>query len=501
MAIKHLCLIMLISIWITISFSMNMVSGSYPGEIYTNNIMFNDEQNVLHYGLGYSPDYGKHFILLGTTTDQGFGAVLHGTAYPGEFYLHDTLVDCILKFHNFGTSYSIMNISIPEIDMIEPGASLNDLFLYDNTSGNSILYASTNSGSSYTEIHSFTQVTLKDIAWERTSGTLYLLGYHSATSTLRLYVSNDAGINFIEYELDAQLQSPISGTDMVRLMPAENGEIYLLWYWLSGYQREYRLYASYDNGETCELVWQYNPLMYEWIDVLWSGNMQLGFLKQSFLWYTAYNELEYSQSPCSTFSFLPVASYSFNVPYENPIYLVPTPASELLSPAGGALTLHIRSNADWQIHNDTEWVTGFSQSSGQGHQEVVMNYLNNPTTLNRTCHILFTSNAAPDTIITIIQSGYVSNYDPFVESVSIGSVYPNPFRGSMTFSPKIPFGEGTISIYNLKGQKVREHPLVRGEDIVWNGRDTQDRDVAPGVYLIRLNTKEISISQKVLKLK
>jgi len=130
-----------------------------------------------------------------------------------------------------------------------------------------------------------------------------------------------------------------------------------------------------------------------------------------------------------------------------------------------------------------------------------MNYLNNPTTLNRTCHILFTSNAAPDTIITIIQSGYVSNYDPFVESVSIGSVYPNPFRGSMTFSPKIPFGEGTISIYNLKGQKVREHPLVRGEDIVWNGRDTQDRDVAPGVYLIRLNTKEISISQKVLKLK
>lgn len=492
---------MLISLWITISFSMNMVSGSYPGEIYTNNIMFNDEQNVLHYGLGYSPDYGKHFILLGTTTDQGFGAVLRGTAYPGEFYLHDTLADCILKFHNFGTSYSIMNISIPEIDMIEPGAGLNDLFLYDNTSGNSILYTSTNSGGYYTEIHRFTQVTLKDIAWERTSGTLYLLGYHTATSTLRLYVSNDAGINFIEFELDAQLQSPFSGTDMVRLLPAENGDIYLLWHWLSGYQREYRLYASNDNGEICRLVWQQSPLMYEWIDVLWTGCEQIGFLKQSFFWYMAFNELEYSQSPCSTFSFLPVANYSFNVPYENPIYLVPTPASKLLSPAGGALTLHIRSNADWQIHCNTEWVTGFSQTIGQGHQDIVMTYLDNSTTLNRTCHILFTSNAAPDTIVTIIQSGYVSNYGPIVESVSIGSVYPNPFRESMTFSHRKALGEGTISIYNLKGQKVREYSFVRGEEIVWNGRDSHDRDVSPGVYLIRLNTNEISISQKVLKLK
>ena len=99
----------------------------------------------------------------------------------------------------------------------------------------------------------------------------------------------------------------------------------------------------------------------------------------------------------------------------------------------------------------------------------------------------------------------VENYDEAIPDLSIHDYqlhnYPNPVvsmkgmgRGEgvgMTISFVMPVeGEAVIDIYNLKGQFVRRlfNAFVqKGEyEVLWNGRDEQERIVSTGFYMYRL---------------
>jgi hypothetical protein len=80
-----------------------------------------------------------------------------------------------------------------------------------------------------------------------------------------------------------------------------------------------------------------------------------------------------------------------------------------------------------------------------------------------------------------------------------GSAYPLLRRGQ---------GEGShvnISIYNIKGQKVRE--LINDyftsgtHSIIWNGTNDNEQPVASGVYFYRLKTGNFTATRKMLLLK
>ncbi len=96
--------------------------------------------------------------------------------------------------------------------------------------------------------------------------------------------------------------------------------------------------------------------------------------------------------------------------------------------------------------------------------------------------------------------------EPGPLAFSLGANYPNPFNPSTT----IPFtiaedGKVSLTVYNLAGQWVRElvaERLTAGEHTaVWDGRDTDGRTVASGVYLARLVAGEREQVRRMLLMK
>ena len=97
--------------------------------------------------------------------------------------------------------------------------------------------------------------------------------------------------------------------------------------------------------------------------------------------------------------------------------------------------------------------------------------------------------------------------DPTYKDVKItSSNYPNPFNPSTTIEYSLPeSGEVEISIYNIKGQKVKQ--LVREcqepgtHTILWDGKDTENKSVGSGVYFYIVKTERESLINKMIMLK
>ena len=86
------------------------------------------------------------------------------------------------------------------------------------------------------------------------------------------------------------------------------------------------------------------------------------------------------------------------------------------------------------------------------------------------------------------------------------SISPNPFNGQVRvrfFVPADQTGDATLKItfYNILGQRVNEieHPLVQAgiHQVIWNGRNRVGQDVASGVYLLEILTKN-PIRKKII---
>lgn len=85
---------------------------------------------------------------------------------------------------------------------------------------------------------------------------------------------------------------------------------------------------------------------------------------------------------------------------------------------------------------------------------------------------------------------------------SLRGAYPNPFNPATTISYSLALdGEIEISIYNLKGELVRN--LVQGwqsrgvHDIVWDGKDNLARACESGIYFCRFVTREGEFTEKL----
>jgi hypothetical protein len=86
------------------------------------------------------------------------------------------------------------------------------------------------------------------------------------------------------------------------------------------------------------------------------------------------------------------------------------------------------------------------------------------------------------------------------------SNYPNPFNPVTTISYSLPNeSEISLTIYNIKGQKVKE--LIKGTqatgsyNVSWDGKDESGKDVTSGIYFYKLRTHINEIIRKMLLLK
>ena len=98
-----------------------------------------------------------------------------------------------------------------------------------------------------------------------------------------------------------------------------------------------------------------------------------------------------------------------------------------------------------------------------------------------------------------------------VEEIEISQkeiiISPNPFRNSTTFylnNQRSQNEAKIISIYNLKGQKVRTISIMPNENkkaIVWNGKDDFNKILQSGIYFLKINCGNNIFSQKIILLK
>lgn len=85
--------------------------------------------------------------------------------------------------------------------------------------------------------------------------------------------------------------------------------------------------------------------------------------------------------------------------------------------------------------------------------------------------------------------------------------YPNPFNPETTiyFEPRN-FDNTVISIYNLKGQKVKElkckiDPHKTMQSVVWDGSDENNQKVSSGIYFYKVSSTEDSVWGKMILIK
>lgn len=88
------------------------------------------------------------------------------------------------------------------------------------------------------------------------------------------------------------------------------------------------------------------------------------------------------------------------------------------------------------------------------------------------------------------------------------SNYPNPFNPSTIISFSIKQNKQyELSIYNLKGQKVKTFTFLNRElgtserSVVWDGTDQNNKPVSSGIYFAKLKSGKIEASCKMLLLK
>jgi len=86
-------------------------------------------------------------------------------------------------------------------------------------------------------------------------------------------------------------------------------------------------------------------------------------------------------------------------------------------------------------------------------------------------------------------------------NASLNPCYPNPFNPSTTISWQMPEeGEVEVSIFNIKGQKVKtlcNQRLASGQhQIVWDGKE-----YGSGVYFVRLQAGNQTLMRKILMMK
>jgi hypothetical protein len=180
------------------------------------------------------------------------------------------------------------------------------------------------------------------------------------------------------------------------------------------------------------------------------------------------------------------------------------------------------NNQDGTYQDPVNYYTGIcshkshaADLDGNGWNDIItLNYnFYNPPPDTGSIHILFndcTGNFVEDPQVGINEECIMYN-----EKCKMSN-YPNPFNPSnegrnpgTTISYELPVNieNASIEIFNIKGEKVRELPIVTPSpshtlSVAWDGTDQHRKPVASGVYLYRLKADEdVIISKRMLLLK
>ncbi|MDP8321186.1 MAG: T9SS type A sorting domain-containing protein [Candidatus Stygibacter australis] len=105
-------------------------------------------------------------------------------------------------------------------------------------------------------------------------------------------------------------------------------------------------------------------------------------------------------------------------------------------------------------------------------------------------------------MINLPNNGNTNEQLPSVNSGLI--IYPNPFNPEVNICWQLTEinDESSLSIFNIKGQKVREYNVnTKAGQITWDGKDASQQQCASGIYLLRLQSGKEKQVAKILMMK
>ncbi|NNE44608.1 MAG: T9SS type A sorting domain-containing protein, partial [Gemmatimonadetes bacterium] len=87
--------------------------------------------------------------------------------------------------------------------------------------------------------------------------------------------------------------------------------------------------------------------------------------------------------------------------------------------------------------------------------------------------------------------------------VHLGAPRPNPFHAATRFQVSSPAGVPLrVSVYDLSGRRIRDLEPSGGDGtaatVTWDGRDTDGRRVASGMYFVRARAGEWTAGRRVV---
>lgn len=129
-------------------------------------------------------------------------------------------------------------------------------------------------------------------------------------------------------------------------------------------------------------------------------------------------------------------------------------------------------------------------TTGLMHLTVKVELINDPDSLNNITYPY-----------EITAQPYVGNDDEIAPTLSlVMDCYPNPFRRELTIIMSNRKGTiDDISVYNLKGQLIRQWKEVQTNSLKWDGTDIHQQSAGSGVYLIKARQGNKIFTNKVLK--
>ncbi len=101
-----------------------------------------------------------------------------------------------------------------------------------------------------------------------------------------------------------------------------------------------------------------------------------------------------------------------------------------------------------------------------------------------------------------VTTGIENRLNP-INIFNLSQNYPNPFNGITKIEFCLPFSKNIeISVYNLEGKKiktlVKKHLSAGNYKIVWNGRNSNDEEVASSVYYYQLTAGNFHETKKLI---
>ncbi len=91
-----------------------------------------------------------------------------------------------------------------------------------------------------------------------------------------------------------------------------------------------------------------------------------------------------------------------------------------------------------------------------------------------------------------------------IDDFKLAQNYPNPFNPvTIIFFESPKAVQIILAIYNLRGQLIRtlvSEALPGRQQVIWDGRDNNGRDVASGIYIYKLNAGKLTATKKMILL-